>query len=362
MAEDEGHEDKLIGRLASEAVKNVFDGHLDVKDFRASVDYFESGKGVEVGDTQAGQGDPRAGRPRPRPEEKGGSNWRKKLPGLTDADARDAASPARRNSSSKATSTTSSTRPPRREASYRRRRVFLQGKASFHLRPVDARAGLPDRRARPYECADRDEGAREVMDHTIVEAGGISSLTTSRDELSPATPSAGVRLGDRGQDAIDPHLEYWRRGRGDCGTAFFHGRALRLTGRVAIRRRIPPRQSPRRPSTNDEATPPRMHPPSPDARPIDDRASEDIEKPSSTCHTVEESTSPADRWLLGRKRTSRRSSTPPSRAGPGFDLLMCIRQPLLSDDRPPTRRRRCRSSHDLLRQKIWKYSGRVRAN
>src|SRR4051794_41137918 len=53
MAEDEGHEDKMIGRLASEAVKNVFDAHLDIKDFRASVDYFEGGKGVEVGDTQA---------------------------------------------------------------------------------------------------------------------------------------------------------------------------------------------------------------------------------------------------------------------------------------------------------------------
>src|SRR6185312_16200475 len=30
MAEDEGHEDKMIGRLAAEAVKNVFDHHLDV--------------------------------------------------------------------------------------------------------------------------------------------------------------------------------------------------------------------------------------------------------------------------------------------------------------------------------------------
>ena len=53
MAEDEGHEDKLIGRLVDEAVKNVFAQHLDVREFRAVVDYFESGKGVELGDTLA---------------------------------------------------------------------------------------------------------------------------------------------------------------------------------------------------------------------------------------------------------------------------------------------------------------------
>ena len=51
MAEDDGQEDKLIGRIAAEAVKNIFDAHLDVKDFRATVDYFEAGKAVEIGDT-----------------------------------------------------------------------------------------------------------------------------------------------------------------------------------------------------------------------------------------------------------------------------------------------------------------------
>jgi magnesium chelatase subunit I len=51
MTEDEGQEDKLIGRIAAEAVKNVFAHHLDVREFRAAVDYFESGKGVELGDT-----------------------------------------------------------------------------------------------------------------------------------------------------------------------------------------------------------------------------------------------------------------------------------------------------------------------
>jgi magnesium chelatase subunit I len=51
MAEDEGHEDKLISRLVDEAVKNVFAQHLDVREFRALVDYFESGKAVELTDT-----------------------------------------------------------------------------------------------------------------------------------------------------------------------------------------------------------------------------------------------------------------------------------------------------------------------
>jgi magnesium chelatase subunit I len=56
MAEDEGHEDKLIGRLVAEAVKNIFIHHLDVREFRAMVEYFESGKAVELGDTMASRG------------------------------------------------------------------------------------------------------------------------------------------------------------------------------------------------------------------------------------------------------------------------------------------------------------------
>ena len=50
MAEEEGHEDKLIGRLVDEAVKNVFGQHLDVREFRALVEFFESGKAVELTD------------------------------------------------------------------------------------------------------------------------------------------------------------------------------------------------------------------------------------------------------------------------------------------------------------------------
>jgi magnesium chelatase subunit I len=50
MSEDDGNEDKLISRIVDEAVKNVFAQHLDPREFRAAVDYFESGKGVEMGD------------------------------------------------------------------------------------------------------------------------------------------------------------------------------------------------------------------------------------------------------------------------------------------------------------------------
>jgi magnesium chelatase subunit I len=50
MAEDEGHEDKLIGRLIGESIKNIFTLHCDVRELRAIVDYFESGQSLEVGD------------------------------------------------------------------------------------------------------------------------------------------------------------------------------------------------------------------------------------------------------------------------------------------------------------------------
>jgi len=51
MAEDEGHEDKLIHRIIDEAVKNIFTLHVDARELRSIVDYFESGQSVEVGDT-----------------------------------------------------------------------------------------------------------------------------------------------------------------------------------------------------------------------------------------------------------------------------------------------------------------------
>lgn len=50
MTEDEGQEDLLIHRIIAEAVKNVFADHFNPKDFRATVEHFESGNGVELGD------------------------------------------------------------------------------------------------------------------------------------------------------------------------------------------------------------------------------------------------------------------------------------------------------------------------
>jgi magnesium chelatase subunit I len=46
-------DDLRIGRIVAEAVKNVFGSYLDVREFRATVEHFESGKGVEIGDTLA---------------------------------------------------------------------------------------------------------------------------------------------------------------------------------------------------------------------------------------------------------------------------------------------------------------------
>lgn len=50
MTEEAGEEDKLVVRLIEEAVKTVFDLHLDTKQFRNVVDYFENGKTLEIGD------------------------------------------------------------------------------------------------------------------------------------------------------------------------------------------------------------------------------------------------------------------------------------------------------------------------
>ncbi len=51
MSEDDGEEDTLIGRIVAEAVKNVFSQYFDAKEFRAAIDFFEAGKGIEIGDT-----------------------------------------------------------------------------------------------------------------------------------------------------------------------------------------------------------------------------------------------------------------------------------------------------------------------
>lgn len=51
MTEDDGQEDKLVERIVAEAVKNVFAAHFDAKEFRPIVEFFEGGKGIEIGDT-----------------------------------------------------------------------------------------------------------------------------------------------------------------------------------------------------------------------------------------------------------------------------------------------------------------------
>jgi magnesium chelatase subunit I len=53
MSEDDGHEDKLIHRIIDEAVKNIFAHHMDIRELRPVVEYFESGQSVEVGDSLA---------------------------------------------------------------------------------------------------------------------------------------------------------------------------------------------------------------------------------------------------------------------------------------------------------------------
>jgi magnesium chelatase subunit I len=51
MSEDDGHEDKLIHRIIDEATKNIFTLHLDLRELRPIVDYFEGDHSIEVGDT-----------------------------------------------------------------------------------------------------------------------------------------------------------------------------------------------------------------------------------------------------------------------------------------------------------------------
>jgi magnesium chelatase subunit I len=91
MAEDDGHEDKLIGRLAAEAVKNVFTQHLDAREFRAAVDYFEAGKGVELTDTLDSRGVLERIEKIPGLRKRAEELARATLDGLSEPEARDAA-------------------------------------------------------------------------------------------------------------------------------------------------------------------------------------------------------------------------------------------------------------------------------
>jgi magnesium chelatase subunit I len=50
MSEEDGHEDKLIYRVIGEAIKNIFALHVELRELRSVVEYFESGQCVELGD------------------------------------------------------------------------------------------------------------------------------------------------------------------------------------------------------------------------------------------------------------------------------------------------------------------------
>ncbi len=50
MTEEEGHDDKLIGRIIDESIKNICTGHFDLRELRGVVDYFENGQSLELGD------------------------------------------------------------------------------------------------------------------------------------------------------------------------------------------------------------------------------------------------------------------------------------------------------------------------
>jgi magnesium chelatase subunit I len=91
MTEDEGNEDKLITRIADEAVKNVFAEHLDAREFRAAVDYFESGRGVELGDTLSSREVLERIEKVPGLRKRADELARAMTPGLSDPEARDAA-------------------------------------------------------------------------------------------------------------------------------------------------------------------------------------------------------------------------------------------------------------------------------
>lgn len=94
MSEDDGQEDKLVERIVAEAVKNVFSAHFDTKEFRPIVEYFEGGKGVEVGDTLSVRAVLDRVEKVPQLRKKAEEFARKVQPELTDAEARDASTAA----------------------------------------------------------------------------------------------------------------------------------------------------------------------------------------------------------------------------------------------------------------------------
>lgn len=50
LTEDDGAEEKVLAKLLGEAIKNLFDAHFEVKQFRGLVEWFEAGKTLLTGD------------------------------------------------------------------------------------------------------------------------------------------------------------------------------------------------------------------------------------------------------------------------------------------------------------------------
>ncbi len=91
MTEDDGQEDKLVERILADAVKSVFVQHFEPKDFRATVEYFEGGKGIEIGDALPSREVVARIEKVPNLRKKAEDAARTLMPDLTDADAREAA-------------------------------------------------------------------------------------------------------------------------------------------------------------------------------------------------------------------------------------------------------------------------------
>ena len=92
MTEDDGQEDKLVEHRGRGGQERLY-GPFDPKEFRPVVDYFEGGKGVEVGDTLP-SARARPNREGPRPPQEGRRFARKVQSELSEPEARDASTAA----------------------------------------------------------------------------------------------------------------------------------------------------------------------------------------------------------------------------------------------------------------------------
>jgi len=91
MSEDDGQEDKLVERIVADAIKAVFAQHAEPKDFRSIVEFFETGKGIEIGDTLAARDVLARVDKVPGLRKRAEELAKKLMPELTEPDAREAA-------------------------------------------------------------------------------------------------------------------------------------------------------------------------------------------------------------------------------------------------------------------------------